>query len=353
MIPSTARRGPRWAGLLAATLIATSPGGVRAEPHTFELSAPGAQRVYLAGEMTGWSDRKQALRRGADGTWRITVELAPGEWLYKFIVDGRWIADPASPDHDADGQGGQHSFVFVGPGDWYEHADVPKGRVDTARVESRSWGKPLKVNVYLPPNFVVGSRLPVLWLLHGSNMDADQWLKTGKLERYMDNLIARGAIRPFVVVMPSSEDVPYTGKSDWFVTQELRQWLATTYGLAPGRDESAVAGMSMGGFGAFDLPLRHPDLFGFAVALSGYFGDDYIATLPTLKALPMQTVLLCGSEDRLVAGNRRLAAALRAHGWVFGYREDPGAHTWQYWSNRAVEMLTRVDRYFAASRAGG
>jgi enterochelin esterase-like enzyme len=323
---------------------------VRSEPHTFELEAANAHQVFLAGEMSQWDKNKVPMRKEGDGKWRVTVDLGNGEWLYKYIVDGTWVADPGSPNHDADGQGGQHSFLFIGPGDWVERPDIPHGRVKTLMLESKAWGKALKVNVYLPPDFAVGQRYPVLWLLHGSHMDADQWLRTGEVDRYMDNLISRRAIHPFVIVMPSSESVPYTGKSEQFITHELRAWLETTYGLATTRAESAVAGMSMGGSGAFDLPLRHPELYGFSFALSGYFSDDYIARLPKMRDLPMQTVLLCGSNDDLVSGNRRLVQALRERKLDFYYREDPGAHTWQYWSNRMVEMLTAVDKFFTAAQ---
>ena len=344
------RRRPIAAGCSAAAVIAVGLAGIAlAEQHTFELNAPDAHYVYLAGEMTQWEKSKLPMRKDGDGMWRVTVDLGKGEWLYKFIVDGKWIADPASPAHDADGQGGQHSFLFVGAGDWQELPEVPKGRVETLMLESKAWGKSLKLNVYLPPDFTPGKRYPVLWLLHGSNMDADQRLKTGEVNRYMDNLISRGAIHPFVIVMPSSQGVPYTGKSDRFITEELRAWLAKTYGLEPSRTESAVAGMSMGGFGAFDLPLRHPDLYALSVALSGYFSDDYIARLPLDRKLPMQAILLCGSNDDLVGGNRRLAQALGERKLDFYYREDVGAHTWQYWSNRTVEMLTDADKFFVAA----
>jgi enterochelin esterase-like enzyme len=323
-------------------------GVARSESHTFELDAANAHQVYLAGEMTQWDKNKLPMRRENDGKWRVLVDLSKGEWLYKYIVDGKWVADPGSPDHDADGQGGQHSFLFIGEGDWHVRADVPHGRIETLMLESTAWGRSLKVNVYLPPGFVIGQRYPVLWLLHGSHMDADQWLRTGQVDRYMDNLISRNAIHPFVIVMPSSESVPYTGKSEQFVTHELRAWLERTYGLAPSRAASAVAGMSMGGFGAFDLPLRHPELYGFSFALSGYFSDEYIAKLPRIHDLPMQTVLLCGSNDDLVNTNRRLVQALRERKLDFYYREDAGAHTWQYWSNRMVEMLTAADTFFTS-----
>src|ERR1700758_999474 len=88
----------------AAWMAVGLTGIARAEPHTFELNAPDAHDVYLAGEMTRWGKGKLAMRKEGDGMWRVTVDLGKGQWLYKCIVDGQWIADPASPDHDADGQ---------------------------------------------------------------------------------------------------------------------------------------------------------------------------------------------------------------------------------------------------------
>lgn len=347
-----------WIARICIAFTAVLSGHAQADQHAFELDAPAARAVYLAGEMTGWNDGKVPMRKGTDGKWRVTVELTPGQWLYKFVVDGRWLADPGSPDHDADGAGGQHSFIFVGKGDWEDLPNVPKGRVDTQMVPSKTWGTAIKLNIYLPPGFDRSEHYPVLWLLHGGdgNVDADQWLKTGRVDRYMNNLIARGAIHPFVIVMPSSpggERMPYTGRSEQFITEELPNWLASTYGLRADRDQSGVAGMSWGGFGAFSLPLKHSELFGFSFSLSGYFRDDFISALPSEAKLPVQSILVCGRDDsiELLTSNRKLVDALNVRHSKFSYREDSGAHTWNFFGNHTVEMLTAADAFFASKNA--
>src|SRR4029077_4292251 len=107
MRSARSRRRPFAAGCSAAAVIAVGPSGIAlAEQHTFELNAPAAHYVYLAGEMRQWEKSKLPMRKNDDGVWRVTVDLGGGEWLYKFIVDGKWIAAPASTDHDAEGQGG-------------------------------------------------------------------------------------------------------------------------------------------------------------------------------------------------------------------------------------------------------
>lgn len=321
-----------------------------AEVKTFELDAPQAKQVFLAGEMTHWDAEKIAMSRNQQGKWQTTIDLAPGQWLYKYVVDGQWITDPATPLNDADGMGGRHSFLFAGEGDWNEQSGIAHGAIHELMFASKAWGKEMKLNIYLPPGFKKGDQYPVLLLLHGQGMDADQWLKTGKINVFMDNLIAKHSIKPFVVVMPSSESVIYINQSERFLTEELPRWLQKEYGLQPDRNHFAVAGASMGGFGAFHLPSQHPDQFGFGFALSGFYPEYYIKNLPQRNPLPFKIMLLCGNEDSLLNANRKLAQTLKSQGAEFYYRENPGAHTWNYWSLRTSEMLTAVNTFFTGGK---
>ena len=333
------------AKLLLLTLLFTLVPTARAEPVSFSLAAPEARQVFLAGEMTGWDQGKRAMTRGSDGVWRLQLDLAPGQWLYKFVVDGRWVHDPATPDHDADGQGGQHSFVFVGEGPWTPPANG-RGRVESHEVASAAFGRSDKVNVYLPPGFERGQDLPVLTLLHGGGMDADQWFRTGHIERYADRLIASGRARPFVIVMPSNNGQRYDGAAGRFIVDELPAWLQQRYGLATSRAQSAVAGMSLGGYGAVKLPLAAPQRWGYAHAIAGWYPEDLIAEVKRAGKVPAELVMRCGTEDGLLPGNRALLATLREQGQATDYREDPGAHTVHYWSQVTEEMLLGVDAYF-------
>ena len=336
--------------LLAAALLALALSA-RAEPVTFSLAAPDARQVFVAGEMTDWDAGKREMQRDASGTWYVTLDLEPGQWLYKFVVDGRWVQDPATPDHDADGQGGQHSFVFVGDGPWVLAPGTPRGEIQVRQVPSRELGRTMTVNVYLPPGFRPGQALPALWLLHGSGMDADQWARTGQVQRYMDHLIAAQAIRPFVIVMPSGErgESSYDGASERFIATELPLWLASTYGLHPGRAKTAVAGMSLGGYGTVALAVRHPRQYGFGVALSGWYPSSLLTEVDKAPTLPAKLVLRCGGQDRLLPTNRDLVAVLKRRQATFDYAEEPGGHTFHLWSRETAAMLTAVDAYFGGA----
>lgn len=341
---------PRLLARLAASLLAAmGAAAVPADPVGFSLRAPEAREVFLAGEMTGWEAHKRPMARGADGVWRLRLDLAPGEWLYKFIVDGRWVHDPATPDHDADGHGGQHSLIFVGEGPWTPPAEGG-GRVAAHEVASAAFGQPVKVNVYLPPGFQSGQALPVLTLLHGGGMDADQWFRTAHIERYADRLIAASLVRPFVIVMPSSNGRRYDGPAERFIVDELPAWLQARYGLAPTRAQSAIAGMSMGGYGAVKLPLAAPQRWGHAYALSGYFPEELVEQVRRDGPPPVGLVLRCGTEDDLLPTNRALVAALRERGQAPDYREQAGGHSFHYWSQITAEMLRDVDAFFRGAR---
>jgi enterochelin esterase-like enzyme len=258
------------------------------------------------------------------------------------------VHDPATTEHDADGQGGQHSFVFVGKGPWTPPVAALAGRVVTHTVRSNTLGADLKVHVYLPRGYQAGQALPVLWLLHGSGMNADQWLKTGRIERYLDRLMAAGRVKPFAVVMPSAgTQKACEGSSERFVATELPAWLALQYGLRPQRAHSALAGMSLGAYGTVALAARYRDQYGYGYALSGWYPPELIAELQATSPFDSPLVLRCGSQDSLVASNRALVAALKPRGLPIRYQETKGGHTFHLWSNQIEAMLLAVGGFFS------
>lgn len=81
--------------------------------HSFYLSAPVARSVKLAGDFTNWAEQPVNLQKGADGIWRINLDLAPGEHHYRFIVDGEWCDDPACALHAPNPYGTQDAVRQV------------------------------------------------------------------------------------------------------------------------------------------------------------------------------------------------------------------------------------------------
>jgi len=82
----------------------------------FELAAPAARNVALAGSFNSWGEQSIVLARGVGGTWSVTVALPVGEHRYQFVVDGeRWVSDPTAHAQVADGFGGTNSVIVVSP----------------------------------------------------------------------------------------------------------------------------------------------------------------------------------------------------------------------------------------------
>jgi hypothetical protein len=81
----------------------------------FQLAAPGAQTVAVAGSFNGWDPAALPMTRAANGTWIVTIALPVGEHSYQFVVDGaRWQPDPTAHAQVADGFGGTNSVIVVG-----------------------------------------------------------------------------------------------------------------------------------------------------------------------------------------------------------------------------------------------
>lgn len=82
--------------------------------HTFRLEDhEDAGEVFVTGSFADWNPRAHALRRNDDGVWEVTIGLPDGQHLYKFVVDGNWIADPGNPKTEDDGYGGTNSVIVI------------------------------------------------------------------------------------------------------------------------------------------------------------------------------------------------------------------------------------------------
>ena len=96
--------------LVGFALVVSSMAAL-AEPVIFRVHAPTAQSVFLTGSFTVWQAR-HALRRGADGSWSVILDLPPGRYEYAYVVDGRWMLNPSAPIVP-DGLGGRNNSVIV------------------------------------------------------------------------------------------------------------------------------------------------------------------------------------------------------------------------------------------------
>lgn len=199
---------------------------------------------------------------------------------------------------------------------------------------------------------------PTLYLLHGLSDDESVWTRLTSIERYVAPL-------GLAVVMPNVHRSFYTnmrhGYRYWdFVSRELVDKARQFFPLSSAREDNVVAGLSMGGYGAFKLALTLPERFAAAASLSGVadvtrfrpervadyaliFGEggpepgsehDLFALATRLAAAAGPRPRLyqcCGTEDFLLAQNRQLQQHLAPLGLDYHYQEGPGGHDWAYW----------------------
>lgn len=130
--------------------------------------------------------------------------------------------------------------------------------------------------VYLPPHFDRAKRYPVVYFLHGLPGSPSEYLSGTNLVDFADLGIAAGRLRPFIGVAPAAGpdrgyDGEWAGPIETALVTKLVPWIDArlpTVATASGR---LIAGLSAGGYGAADIGVRHPRLFGTILSFSGYF----------------------------------------------------------------------------------
>jgi putative tributyrin esterase len=209
---------------------------------------------------------------------------------------------------------------------------------------------------------------PVLYLLHGLSDDDTIWLRRTSIERYVAPL-------GLAVVMPQVHrsfysDEHYGGAYWTFLSEELPHLVGSWFAVSQRREDTFVAGLSMGGYGALKWALRQPERFAAAASLSGavdvaglrtgrvrpedprlfdrVFGDRSAAAGPDdLRWLLDQAdpaalpglYLCCGTEDELIDDNRAFADRASGAGIAITSDFGPGAHDWAYWDTTIQDVL--------------
>ncbi len=204
---------------------------------------------------------------------------------------------------------------------------------------------------------------PVLYLLHGLSDDCTTWTRRTSVERYASEL-------GLAVVMPQVArsfylDGTHTGAYGEFLAEELPAVVQRFFRVSTAREDTFVAGLSMGGYGALLSGLRQPERFAAAASLSGALdiaelqrsdvhgvfahvldapaagtSADLFALLDRVDPVTAPALFVrCGTEDALVDSNRRFAAAAQERGFDVTAGFDPGDHEWGYWDRTVQDVL--------------
>ena len=164
------------------------------------VKAPDATKVKL----NFWSGPKVDMEKQSDGFWTVTTTpLVPGLHYYTLIIDGAEVADTNS--HAYFGGSKYASAVEVPePGStYYSIQDVPHGQVREVWYNSKVTGTWRHALVYLPPKYDAETKVhyPVLYLQHGGGEDETGWIRQGRANFILDNLVAAGSCKPMILVM--------------------------------------------------------------------------------------------------------------------------------------------------------
>lgn len=218
--------------------------------------------------------------------------------------------------------------------------------IHTVRLMSEAYGVMRTFGLLLPRDYdQTTRRYTVLYLLHGSMQQHSTWGRPTLLDHTATS----------IVVMPDMDRTRYAladgspeRAAERFITSELVDYVDTHYRTLATRESRAIAGLSIGGFGAMYVGLRHPDEFATVGAFSAPYetGGDPMTWLPLdqLRVTPPGIYVGCGVDDSLLASSRRFATWLQAHDIDRTYEEGPGAHTWAAWDWQLGSFLRRLAR---------
>jgi hypothetical protein len=150
-----------------------------------------------------WSGEKADMEKQPDGFWTFTSKsMAPGLHYYTIVVDGAEVSDPGSTAYFGGSKWASAVEVPEAGVDYYLPRDVPHGQVRQIWYHSSVTGTWRDAFVYLPPDYDTSkARYPVLYLQHGGGEDETGWIRQGKANFILDNLIASGNTKPMIVVM--------------------------------------------------------------------------------------------------------------------------------------------------------
>ena len=334
---------------------------------TFQFRAPEAQKVQVAIANVPYD-----MVKNAEGVWTYKSEPQDlGYHNYWMIVDGAIVLDPATDgfigySHDCNG------FEIPDPdGGFYDLKDVPHGDVLIKNYYSTVEQAWRLVYIYTPPGYNknTSTKYPVLYLQHGGGEDQRVWIEMGRTNLILDNMIAEGKSKPFIIVMETSAAskpgeaeqrraaaaaAPAAGQGqagqpaarprmsfsfdtyEELMKKDLIPFIDGNYRTLTDGDSRAMAGLSMGSMVTRSVTLPNLDKFSYIGLFSGgTIAPDQISDKSKVKLVFMSY----GSREGGSANVKAAADVLNAAGIKsVSYVSPLTAHEWQSWRRSLREF---------------
>jgi len=359
----------------------------------FRIFAPQSDSIRVTLGLGGQGGTR--LTKGTDGyfTGVTAGPMDEGFHYYHLIIDGGTFNDPGTGNFYGSQRWESGVEIPAKDQDFYALKDVPHGHVQQVLFPSKSSNTTRVANVYTPPGYEKGkTKYPVLYLQHGWGENETSWAIQGKTNLIMDNMIAEGRIKPFIVVMtygmtntgapigrrppppppaqnsatpaaqtnatpPANAPRPGGGMGapgvvasgitkgettgvaafQTVLIDELIPYIDAHFRTIANRDNRAMAGLSMGGFETHTITLARPDVFGYWGLLSG---GNYNPTELEGKTKPKHIFISYGSKETGGAnGLPKVETDLKAAGYNVTTYVSPGtAHEFQSWRRSLYQM---------------
>lgn len=310
----------------------------------FRVVAPQAQSVSVSLGLGGRGGT--VLSKVEDGTWMGTTggPMDEGFHYYHLTIDGGTFNDPGALNFYGSTRWESGIEIPAHDKDFYALKDVPHGNVQQILFPSKSTNTSRRAFVYTPPGYNAKKRYPVLYLQHGWGEDETAWSNQGHANLIMDNLIAEGKIKPFLIVMTygMTNDVKPGGirnfKIEAFQTvlvDELIPYVDANFSTLANKSNRAMAGLSMGGMETRAITLARPEVFAYYGLLSG---GTYTPADIKDKAQVKLIFQSCGSRenpDRVKTATEELnAAGIKAVSFV----SENTAHEFLTWRRSLLTL---------------
>lgn len=312
----------------------------------FRVEAPNAQSVSVSLGLGGRGGTK--LAKNEAGVWVGTTEgpMDEGFHYYHLTVDGGTFNDPGTLNYYGSTRWESGIEIPAKDQDFYALKNVPHGNVQQILFPSKSTNTCRRAYVYTPPfyNKETSKKYPVLYLQHGWGEDETAWSNQGRANLIMDNLIAEGKIKPFIIVMTygMTNGVRIGGLRNFDITpfqtvlvDELIPYVDANFRTMADQPHRAMAGLSMGGMETHTITLNKPEVFShFALLSGGMYKPEEIKDKSKVKLI----FTSCGSREN-PDGVKNSIAALKEAGFnAVSYVSENTAHEFQTWRRSLREL---------------
>lgn len=343
----------------------------------FRVVAPQAQSVVVSLGLGG-TKGGTPLTKADDGSWMGTTAgpLEEGFHYYHLTVDGGVFNDPGTNNYYGSTRWESGIEIPAHDQDIYALKNVPHGKVEQVLFWSPSTNTVRRAFVYTPPSYTkdVNVRYPVLYLQHGWGEDETAWSNQGHANLIMDNLIAEGKIKPFIIVMtygmtnegfrpgarpaapaPGAAGAPGARPAagapaarpaggmagmlnngfEEVLVDELIPYIDANFRTLANQANRAMAGLSMGGMETRAITMSRPEVFShFGLMSGGTYSVEDIKNKSSVKLIFMSA----GSFEN-PDGVRKAADNLKAAGFnAVSYVSEGTRHEFQTWRRSLYEM---------------